>query len=340
MNGVAVTAPWRVGWERRRDAPEAMRFRVGAWASGLYFVKLSAPDGRVGFAPFVVRPGAFGARSRVAVVLPTHTWQAYNFYDGNGDGWGDTWYTGRPQAVALDRPYLNRGVPSFFRRYDLGFLRWLERTGKTVDFLAESDLAFVPDGASLAAAYDLVVFPGHTEYVTDREYDLVEQYRDLGGNLVFLSANNFFWRVEQRAWKLRRTALWRDRGRPEASLLGVQFLANDRGVRQRPFVVRSASTAPWVWQGTGLEDGEEFDGGLGGYGIEVDRTAPESPPGTIVLAEIPDVFGPGLTAQMTYYETAAGAKVFSAGALDFGGSALTVPVSRILENVWGRLATP
>ena len=74
----------------------------------------------------------------------------------------------RPAAPEgrADRPFLRRGVPPFFYRYDQGFLHWLYWTGKTVDFLAETDL----DDAlrrELAAAYDLIVFPGHTEYVTD-----------------------------------------------------------------------------------------------------------------------------------------------------------------------------
>ena len=51
--------------------------------------------------------------------------------------------------------------------------------------------------AALRRAYDLIVFAGHHEYVTTREYDLVEGYRDLGGNLMFLSANNYYWRVER-----------------------------------------------------------------------------------------------------------------------------------------------
>ena len=69
------------------------------------------------------------------------------------------------------------------------------------------------------------------------------------------------------------------------------------------------------------------------------RTA-ASPPGTLVVAEIPNLFGPGLTAQMTYYETPAGAKVFAAGALDFGGSAATWPTRRILQNLYDRLSVP
>ena len=46
-----------------------------------------------------------------------------------------------------------------------------------------------------------------------------------------------------------------------------------------------------------------------------------------------------LTAQMTYYDDA-GAKVFSAGVLNFGTTALWPTVSQILENVWERLSVP
>src|SRR5262249_39690536 len=53
--------------------------------SGLYFLRLGAPGGWLGFAPFVLRSRQPGA-NRVAVVLPTNTWQAYNFRDVNGDG--------------------------------------------------------------------------------------------------------------------------------------------------------------------------------------------------------------------------------------------------------------
>jgi N,N-dimethylformamidase beta subunit-like, C-terminal len=340
LEGEPVTEPEPVDWIRWRDGPHTIAFRVGDWPSGLYFVKLTAPDGRIGYAPFVVRPAVLGAVSSVAVVFPTNTWQAYNFYDRDGDGWGDTWYAGPPhQRVALDRPYLHRGVPPFFYRYDQGFLHWLYWTDKKVDFLAESDLASI-SGEDLAAAYDLVVFPGHTEYVTGHEYEAVERYRDLGGNLIFLSANNFFWRVTQTGSVLTRTAEWRDIGRPEARLIGVQYLANDRGGLQGLFTVVTPDAAPWLWKNTGLGAGSTFGSPVGGYGIEIDHLAAESPPGTLVLAEIPDLFGPGLTAQMSYYETPAGAKVFAAGALDFGGSATTEPVSQLLENLWARLSQP
>jgi hypothetical protein len=79
---------------------------------------------------------------------------------------------------------------------------------------------------------------------------------------------------------------------------------------------------------------------FGRYGIEVDQRVRDSPRGTIVLARIHDIFGPGRSAEMTYYETKAGAKVFSAGVMNFGGSAEWPVVSQLLTNLWRRLARP
>ncbi len=339
MNGVPVSGTVEVGWANRIHAPATIQLGIGPWPSGLYFARLTSSDGRVGYAPFVLRPPRLGT-SRVAIVLPTTTWQAYNFYDENGDGWGDTWYAGAPhQTVRLGRPFLRRGVIPFFRRYDLGFLHWLAWEKKDVDYLADSDLAFVPDGDALAGAYDLVIFPGHTEYVTEHLFDVVERYRDAGGNLAFLSANNLFWRIASERGVLRRAGLWRTLGRPESALIGVQYIGNDQGSRQGPFVVRALGAA-WLWDRTGLEAGGTFGEFVGGYGIEIDAVTPASPQGIEVLAELPDLFGPGKTGQMTYYETPAGAKVFAAGALDFGGSATFWPVSRMLDNLWARLSVP
>src|SRR5215218_2551786 len=118
--------------------------RPGAWQSGLYFARLTAPGGRaVAFAPFVLRPVIAG-RNRVAVVLPTYTWQAYNFYDANGDGRPDSWY-GDPRRhnVALGRPYLNAGKPPHYRTNQRGFLRFLVHTGKQADYLSDEDLESV-----------------------------------------------------------------------------------------------------------------------------------------------------------------------------------------------------
>ncbi|HKB20112.1 MAG TPA: N,N-dimethylformamidase beta subunit family domain-containing protein [Gaiellaceae bacterium] len=331
--GTAMTSPFRVDWRTHRDAPGVLRVvRAGNWPSGLYFLRLTAPDGRVGYAPFVVTRRV--PTSRVAVVLSTNTWQAYNFWDANGDGWGDSWYvSGTTRSVDLERPFLDFGVPFRFRDWDLDFIAWLNRTGKRVDFLTDDDLEALPTGDELAERYDLVVFPGHAEYVTEHEYDVMRRYRNDGGNLMFLSANNFFWKVRRDGSYLTKVAEWRKVGRPEAALVGVQWKAGDYGGRQGAYVVRGS---PWVFAGTGLSDGDHF----GQYGFEIDARSPASPHGTVVLASIPNLMGPGRTAEMTYYGTANGAKVFAAGALNFTASIGDPAVAQLVENVWARLSNP
>jgi hypothetical protein len=327
MQGVPVADRQAIGASRGR---RLVRVHVGDWPSGLYFARLQAADGRVGFAPFVLRPRVLGVH-RVAIVLPTLTWQAYNLRDDDGDRQGDSWYASwKIHTVRLGRPFLNRGVPYNFRNYDRPFLEWLAQTGKDVDVLSDADLEAAPSGRALARAYDLIVFPGHHEYVTTREYDRVAAYRNLGGNLVFLSANNFFWRVVRHGRTIERTKRWRDLGRPEAALIGVQYRGNDSGTHRGAWVVRRSRAASWLFAGTNVEPGGDFSNG----GIEIDKTSAASPKGIQVLAEISNLFGPGFTAQMTYYQTPAGAKVFAAGAFTLAGNVREPKVAAVLENLW------
>lgn len=333
--GVAAAPPVSIRGQGRGRV-RRLSVAIGQWPSGLYFARLGAAGGWLGFAPVVVRARP-AARTRVAVIVPTNTWQAYNFRDVDRDGVGDTWYADSEiPSVDLRRTYLNRGVPPHFRGYDRGFHRWLARSGRSADYFADDDLERF-SGARLAALYDLIVFPGHEEYVTEHVYDSIVRFRDLGGNLAFLSANNFFYRVERRGDRLFRTGRWRDLGRPEAPLIGSRFVGwFENRHPNRPYLVVGSAAAPWLFQGTGLRNGHRF----GLYGIEVDARAPDSPPGTRVLARIPNVFGRGRSAEMTYYETATGAKVFAAGVLNFGGSAEWPAVSRLLSNLWNRLSLP
>ena len=335
--GLAKTGPIRIDWRGHRDRAAPLRVvRAGDWPSGLYFVRASAADGRVGYAPFIVRPRRLGAQ-RVAVVLATNTWAAYNFADADGDGWGDSWYvSGRHRSVDLRRPFLDFGVPFRFRDWDLEFIAWLNRTGRAVDFLSDDDLDGVRTGDELARRYDLVVFPGHEEYVTRHAYDVIERYRDVGGNLMFLAANNLYRRVDRVGQRLVRRGLWRKLGRPESRVVGVQYVGSDHGQRQAGYTVAGAVSAPWAFAETGLADGDRF----GRYGIEIDARTAASPPGIQLLAHIPNLMGPGRSAEMTYYETPTGAKVFAAGALNFGASLGQPAVDRLLANVWARLSVP
>jgi hypothetical protein len=329
LNGVAVTRVRRLG---RIAGRRAVAVRIGRWHSGVYFARLTAADGRVGFAPFVVAPRHLGAH-RVAVVLPTLTWQAYNFRDEDGNGKGDTWYADiHVTSVRLGRPYLDRGVPYGYRN-NLGFLNWLHWTHKRVDYLSQWDLEHAPSPRALTRAYDLIVFAGHHEYVTENEYDLVQGYRDLGGNLMFLSANNFFWRVERDQDTIVKSKRWRELGRPEARLVGVEYVGHQRSPRGS-WVVRRTPARSWLFAGTDLGIGSGFGRG----GVEIDQVAGASPHNVRVVAEIPHLFGPGMKAQMSYYETGRGARVFAAGAFHLTRSVTSDPVVwRLLSNLWKRM---
>ena len=103
MSGVSVTRERPLG---RVSGRRVVTLPIRRWESGLYFVRLRAADGRLGFAPFVVAPRRLGEH-RVAVVLPTLTWQAYNFRDDDGDGKPDTWYAGKQENTVR----LGRAVP-------------------------------------------------------------------------------------------------------------------------------------------------------------------------------------------------------------------------------------
>ena len=204
---------------------------------------------------------------RIAVVLPTQTWQAYNYRDDDGDGSPDTWYQGPPHTTArLYRPFENRGVPAHYRYYDEPFLRWLARNRVGADFISDAELnAF--GGDELARAYDLIIFPGHHEYVTTHEYDAVTRFRDDGGSLLFLSANNFYAKITIEHGVMTRVGWWRLLGRPEAALVGIQFFHNDLGEHRGSWVVRRSPAGRWIFRGTGLGLGDTFSSG----GIEADR---------------------------------------------------------------------
>jgi N,N-dimethylformamidase beta subunit-like, C-terminal len=328
--GEPITVPWSYP-----NSPHAIKVSIGNWPSGMYFFRLTADDGRVGYAPLIVRPAHLGEH-RVAVVMPTFTWQAYNFEDENGDGWGDTWYASwdKRATVRLGRHYIGRGIPPHFRQYDLNFLHWLTWGNHGVDYLTDSDIAAGTSAAALAHAYDLIIFPGHHEYVTPSEFRVIRSYRNLGGNLAYLSANNFYWHTVRHGDRLQRTATFRSLGKPEEALTGAQYRANNGGQHQKPWVVVHAEVAPWLFVGTGLHNGSSFGRG----GVEIDEIGAASPAGTRMIATIPHVIG-NLSAQMSFYEKN-GAKVFSAGAFTLAGQATSSEVSPLLDNLWRYMTKP
>jgi hypothetical protein len=313
-----------------------VHIRLGSdWPSGVYVAHLSAP-GISDYAPFVLRPRRFGS-ARVLVVEPTNTWQAYNVTDR------DSWYLDPAvHVVDLSRPYAGvnvrgqpvpKGLPDQFFRLDLGFLRWYWRSCFRADFVSDDDLEHVARAQTLRH-YRLIVFAGHEEYVTSHVYDLIERYRDQGGNLAFLSANNFFYKVDVSDNTMTGRTRWRDLARPEAALVGAQYVGwNESRFPNHPYDVLTTRAARWLFAGTGLHAGSR----LGHYGVEIDQRDAASPPNTKVLAAIRNDFGTGKSANMTIYRRGH-ATVFDAGVLNFAASTHWPQISRLVSNLWSHLS--
>jgi N,N-dimethylformamidase beta subunit-like protein len=305
------------------------------WPSGDYVARLSW-HGHTDYAPFILRPRRLGTEP-VLVVEPTNTWHAYDVVDG------DSWYLDpKVHVIDLTHPFaafdvrgsrVPAGLPEQFWRFDLGFLRWYWGSGYRADFVSDDDLERIANAGRLSR-YRLIVFPGHEEYVTSHTYDLITRYRDLGGNLAFLAANNFFYKVEVHGNTMVGRTRWRDIGRPEAALVGSQYVGWDENkYANHPYRIVGAEAAPWLFAGTNLHDGSR----LGRYGIEIDEPNDVSPAGTRVLAVIPREFGPGKPAKMTIYRLGR-STVFDAGAMNFGASAHWPSVSRLVSNLWSHLS--
>jgi hypothetical protein len=332
--GKPVTAPQQV----RRPSGNGrwlVHIRLGSWPSGDYVARLSWGN-RTDYAPFIVRPTRLGT-APVLVVEPTNTWHAYDVVDG------DSWYLDPSvHVIGLTHPFASSrvsgtavpaGLPQQFSHYDLGFLRWYWHSGYRADFVADDDLEHLSSTRQLNR-YRLIVFAGHEEYVTSHTFDVITGYRNAGGNLAFLSANNFFYRVKVSGDTMTGRARWRDLGRPEAALVGAQYAGWDEGkYPNRPYRIVDTAAAPWLFEGTGLHDGSR----VGNYGIEVDEPNAFSPSHTHVLAEIPDELGPGKPAEMTIY-TRGRSTVFDAGAINFGASAHWPALSRFFDNLWSHLS--
>jgi N,N-dimethylformamidase beta subunit-like, C-terminal len=332
--GEPMTAPQAL--ERKHGGgPWIIHIRLGAaWPTGDYVARLRWL-GQTDYAPLVLRPLRRGGRP-VLVVEPTNTWQAYNVTGG------DSWYLNPAvHTIDLTRPYAGVDVrgrrdvtglpPQFF--LDLGFLRWYWRSGFEADFVSDDDLERVPTARALRD-YRLIVFAGHEEYVTAHVYDLMEHYRDGGGNLAFLSANNFFYAVRAYRNRIVGRTPWRNLGRPEAALVGAQYAGwNEARFPNRNYQVTNTHAAPWLFAGTRLRDGSRF----GRYGIEIDRRATVSPPDARAVAVISHEFGTDSSAEMTVYRRGR-ATVFDAGALNFGASAYWPGVSQLVSNLWQHLS--
>ena len=314
---------------------------AGDWTSGVYLAVLTNQQGFQNYVLFVVRaarPATF------LFVVSDTTYQAYNNYPDDGVN-GKSLYAsgsvgavtigGSPAAVkvSFDRPYAGDGSGRFFRE-DFDFLRWVERSGYDVAYATDVDIHARP---KLLEGYGALLFAGHDEYWTMEMFDRVASARDAGVHLAFFQANNAYAqiRLEPSARGVphrtivcyRRAELdpvqgptttvrFRDHpvNRPEQTLIGVMYTNVINAPEGVPYVV--AGSSHWVYEGTGLVDGEAIPALVGGEGdrLLTELPMPESLSYTTLSnSPYPDWYGGTDAAQSAIYQAPSGAWVFAAG---------------------------
>src|SRR5947208_968176 len=346
------------------------------WTSGVFVVMLTNAQGKQNYITFVVRDDA-----RVADIMfqqAVATYQAYNNYpDDNATGkslydfnsYGANTVTGTPRAakVSWNRPYTQRGAGQFFS-WEVYFIRWLERSGYDVKYSTDVDTH--ENSARLLNSKAFLSF-GQNEYWSKLMYDGVEQARDAGIHLGFFGADPVFWQVRFEPSPLSgaadrvvvgykdrtidpvqgptTTILWRDPflNRPEQQLIGVQFSGQiPVNAPNAPYVVKNSSS--WVYEGTGLHDGDRIPL-MVGYEMDSSMSSaplPTSVAGTYqVLSESPYVdpnTGP-VIANSSVYQAPGGAWVFGAGTTswawglsDDGDGYMNPQIQRITANLLNR----
>ena len=280
-----------------------------AWRSGMYVAVLRPIDGTAPRAvPFIVR-SSLRAPAPTLFMSALSTWQAYNGWGGKSlytyNSIGDVTPTGTRAAVTVgfDRPYDWDGGLGYLRKWEAAFIRWMERSGREVDYAADVDLGTRPE---ILAGRLLGVSAGHAEYWSRPMRDALESAVASGMNAAFFSANELYWQVRNEpspngadrritCYKSAKrdpfratrpdltTCRWREVpvSRPEARFLGVMY----GHVVSKPADWVVTGSRHWLYKGTGLRDGDRIAALVG---QEYDAHFPGlAPAGTVVVARSP-----------------------------------------------------
>ncbi len=335
------------GWETDFSftVPEDMR-------SGVYAARLKCGDLEE-MIPFFVRPKPGQPQSDICVLIPTFTYILYgNHARGNtnevyrerANAWNARpWTPDEHPEYGLStynfhsdgsgicyasrlRPMMNMrsgfiSIPEFpgsgLRHFpaDTHLFAWLEAMGHNFDVITDEDLH--EQGFSLIESYKVLLTTTHPEYHTKQTLDALKDYREGGGNLMYLGGNGFYWRIAKhqeldgvyevrraeggiRAWAAEPGeyyhsfdgtygGLWRRNGRPPQELVGVGFSAQGfmEGTYYRRHRNAENEKVAWIFAGV---DGDILGNfgliGCGAAGYELDRVdyALGTPQNTFVLA--------------------------------------------------------
>lgn len=300
----------------------------GDWVSGYYVaeaVQTTGSDaGTVATTYFVVRQPATAIPSQVLVQVPVNTWEAYNDWGGRSLY---NFVSPRANRVSFLRPFGGNAASPLWT--ELQTVRYLERNGYDVSY--QSDLASDVDPAGLAT-HRLLISNGHDEYWTMAMRLGWDAALAAGTNLAFLGSNDAYWhaRYEDNRTTIytekslydpnpdpaQKTAMFREIGRPECQLEGVEHGDITVYDHRLDYTVTAAGAAdPWL-AGTGLTEGSTIGGVVG-------REHDFLVPGCATTTSLVDLFhytSPVIASQnadAVKWTAPSGARVFASGGYTF-----------------------
>ncbi len=248
--------------------------------------------------------------------LNAHREYGYSTYDTHRDGSG-VCYTSRLRPILDMRPDSHVGQDARWNfTADTHITDWLEVGDYTYDVITDEDLH--DEGLALISPYRVLISGTHPEYTSLAMWRALSTYRDLGGRLMYLGGNGFYWRVAYhpdlpgvlevrraengpRGWAAEPGeyyhsftgeygGLWRYLGRPPQALVGVGFSAAGFDVssyyRRQPGSFDQR--ARFIFEGIGDEeligDFGAAGGGAAGWEIDIHDDGLQAPPNTLVVA--------------------------------------------------------
>jgi Tachylectin len=289
------------------DWPVAWSWKVPSSAAGVNIVRLQAGEA-CAYILLVVRPRLSETAGSILCQLPLFTYQAYN-------PWMGTCLYDPPISDA-DRGQVSLSRPCQlwdFIIFDLPILTWLEaHYPGQVDYCTSLDLHTDP---GLLNPYQLFISCGHDEYWSPQMRDNLAAYVASGRNALFLSGNVCCRPVvlDPTTMVMTRSAeFWWHCGRPEGETTGTSCV--QQGPYDPPtgagnwseevpavgYTVRRPSH--WMFDGTGLNEGDILGGASGVIGYETDAapyTESSGYPLTLGVEGTPLQFGILATADLS-----------------------------------------
>ncbi|HWX08933.1 MAG TPA: N,N-dimethylformamidase beta subunit family domain-containing protein [Gaiellaceae bacterium] len=241
------------------------------WTSGYYLVEAVLAHGGTATAFFVLHDSFDAPASQIVVQVPVNTWQAYNTWGGASLY---NFLGQRSTAISFDRP-LGRFAQSPMW-WEIQLVRFLEREGYDVSYQTDVDTDTNP--ASLLR-HRLVIVAGHDEYWSSAMRDGFDAALAGGTNLAFLGSNDGYWNLryaddrhtiisakslyDPNPVLSQKTAMFREIGRPECMLMGVQHIFFAPIPQMLNYVVPVAAAGdPW-FANTGFQAGDTVVGVVG-----------------------------------------------------------------------------